>query len=214
MFKRLIDVLGSVSALIVFSPFLVVLPVLIKLSSSGPVFFVQERIGLRGTIYRMLKFRSMTDGSEKSGTGLFTFKGDPRITPVGHFIRKTSLDELPQLLNVLKGNMSLVGPRSPVTYELGPWEGYTEHMKKRFEVKPGITGLAQISGRNELDWDTKIEFDNQYVDLYEKWGVLIDLKILFLTCWVVVVGRDTVEPTYRENEGPVACKAREVMESE
>ena len=109
----------------------------------------------------MYKFRTMYVNSEKSGTGLYSFDDDPRITRIGSFLRRFSLDELPQLINVILGSMSLVGPRPPVTYELGPWNEYTPHMRKRFKVKPGITGLSQVSGRNTLDWDQKIKYDNR-----------------------------------------------------
>lgn len=210
--KRLLDIIGASIALIIFFPILVAISLAIKLSSPGPIFFRQERLGKHGLPFEMLKFRSMMDGTEKRGTGLYTYENDPRITKVGGFLRKASLDELPQLFNVLGGSMSLVGPRPPVTYELGPWEEYTAHMKRRFDVKPGITGLAQVSGRNDLDWDTKIEFDNRYVDLYEKKGILVDIKILLLTGWVVIAGRNTVEAQCEGDEGPVARKARQAME--
>lgn len=210
--KRLLDIIGAFVAMIMFFPILVVISLAVKFSSPGPIFFRQERIGKHGRPFEMLKFRSMIDGAEKSGTGLYSYENDPRITKVGSFLRKSSLDELPQLFNVLGGAMSLVGPRPPVTYELGPWKEYTAHMKRRFDVKPGITGLAQVSGRNELDWDTKIEFDNQYVDLYEKKGALVDIKMLLLTVWVVIAGRNTVEANSNGDEGPVARKAKQAME--
>ena len=210
MFKRLLDIIGSAVGLIVLGPVMIVIAVLIKATSPGPVFFAQDRIGLNGTHFRMLKFRSMVDNAEKQGTGLYSFEGDPRITRVGHVLRRKSLDELPQLINVLLGSMSLVGPRPPVTYELGPWEDYTPEMRKRFEVKPGITGLAQVSGRNDLEWDEKIVFDNHYVDLVGRWGVLIDLRILVQTVWVVLAGKDTVEVEKTEGaEGEIAARARE-----
>jgi len=210
MAKRLLDIVGSVLGLLVLGPVMIVIAIMIKATSAGPVFFAQDRIGLRGTHFSMLKFRSMVDNAEKQGTGLFSFEGDPRITRVGHVLRRKSLDELPQLINVLTGAMSLVGPRPPVTYELGPWEEYTPEMRKRFDVKPGITGLAQVSGRNDLEWDDKIVFDNRYVDLYARWGVLIDLRILAQTVWVVLAGKNTVEAEKAEGpEGEIAARARE-----
>ncbi len=210
MAKRLLDIVGSVLGLLVLGPVMIVIAIMIKATSAGPVFFAQDRIGLRGTHFSMLKFRSMVDNAEKQGTGLYSFAGDPRITRVGHVLRRKSLDELPQLINVLTGAMSLVGPRPPVTYELGPWEEYTPEMRKRFDVKPGITGLAQVSGRNDLEWDDKVVFDNRYVDLYVRWGVLIDLRILAQTVWVVLAGKNTVEAEKVEgSEGEIAARARE-----
>jgi len=210
--KRCLDILGALLAIIVFSPLLIAIALAIRLTSPGPVFFVQGRLGLHGQEYQMLKFRSMVDNAERMGTGLFSYEGDPRITRVGHFLRKYSLDELAQIFNVLGGSMSLVGPRPPVTYELGPWADYTPHMRRRFDVKPGITGLAQISGRNELDWDTKVAIDNEYVDLYERVGVWIDLKILVRTIGVVLTGRDTIETPPEGEEGPIARRARRAVE--
>lgn len=208
--KRLIDILGSLVLITVLSPLFFTISLVIRLTSPGPVLFIQERIGLRGQVFRMLKFRTMFQNAEKLGTGLYSFEDDPRITRIGHILRRKSLDELPQLLNVLVGSMSLVGPRPPVTYELGPWEDYTTEMRKRFEVKPGITGLAQVSGRNELNWDEKIAFDNEYVDRIGKQGVSIDFIILWRTLWVVLGGRNTVENDGQLNdkEGSVASRAR------
>jgi lipopolysaccharide/colanic/teichoic acid biosynthesis glycosyltransferase len=153
----------------------------------------------------------MFQNSEKTGTGLYSFENDPRVTRIGRFLRRKSLDELPQLFNVMGGSMSLVGPRPPVTYELGPWKDYTAQMRKRFEVKPGITGLAQVSGRNELNWDEKIVLDNLYVDRFAKLGFWFDLVILWRTVWVVLEGQNSVEQDIplRANEGPVASRARD-----
>ena len=212
MLKRCLDICGACVAIVLFSPVLILVPIAILLTSPGGVVFVQKRLGLLGAEFRMLKFRSMVANAEKIGTGLFSYEDDPRITRVGRFLRASSLDELPQILNVLGGSMSLVGPRPPVTYELGPWEDYTPEMRRRFDVKPGITGLAQVSGRNELDWDTKVGFDNQYVDLYERQGVWIDLMILLRTVKVVLTGRDTIEVPSEGDEGPIAMRARQAME--
>lgn len=212
MLKRCLDIIGACFAIVLFSPVLIVVPVAILLTSPGGVFFAQKRLGLHRSEFRMLKFRSMVANAEKMGTGLVSYEDDPRITRVGRFLRASSLDELPQIFNVLAGSMSLVGPRPPVTYELGSPEGYTPEMLRRFVVKPGITGLAQVSGRNELDWDTKVDFDNKYVDLYERQGVWIDLKILLRTVKIVLTGRDTIEAPSEGNEGPIARRARQAME--
>jgi len=191
--KRLLDILGSSILIIIIFPVWIVIALAIRITSTGSVFFVQRRIGLNGQVFRMLKFRTMVPNAETMGTGLYSFEDDPRITRLGHFLRRTSLDELPQLFNVLVGSMSLVGPRPPVTYELGPWDDYTPQMRKRFAVKPGITGLAQISGRNHLDWDEKIAYDNRYVDSISKYGFWVDIPILFKTCWLVLCARNTIE---------------------
>lgn len=120
-------------------------------------------------------------GCRKKGTGLFNFENDSRITKVGKFLRNSSIDELPQLINVIKGDLSLVGPRPCVKYELGDFETLNRKYKKRFQVRAGITGLAQVKGRNENSWDEKVTYDNQYVDLFAKQGIWLDIKILFET---------------------------------
>ncbi|WP_320055304.1 sugar transferase [Anaerosalibacter bizertensis] len=178
--KRLMDLLGSLIGLIILSPFLLIIAFAIKLTSKGPVLFKQERLGRNGEIFKILKFRTMVVNAENIGDGL-TVKSelDNRITKVGRILRKTSLDELPQLLNVLVGEMSLVGPRPPVTYH--PYNGYENYpawAKKRFSMKPGITGLAQVTVRNSVTWDERIKVDNQYID---RFNILFDIKILFKT---------------------------------
>lgn len=193
MFKRLLDVVLSVFVLLLTAPVLLMIAILVKLDSEGPVFFVQERLGLNGKVFKMFKFRTMVVNAERMGTGLFSYENDPRITKVGRILRATSLDEIPQIFNVLCGSMSLVGPRPPVTYELGSYSDFTPNMKIRFQVKPGITGLAQVSGRNDLDWDHKIEFDNRYVVLFARFGVLVDLAILLRTVFVVLSMSKVVE---------------------
>ena len=180
-FKRLMDIVLSSIALIVFIPIFLIISFLIKLDSKGPVFFIQERRTKDGKVFKMYKFRSMCVGAEKIGTGLFNFKNDTRITRIGSFLRKSSLDELPQLINVIKGDISIVGPRPCVTYELGEFETLNKKYRKRFEMLAGITGLAQIRGRNENSWEEKIQYDNEYIELFKKYGVFIDIKIIIET---------------------------------
>ncbi|WP_435770427.1 sugar transferase [Nocardioides sp. SYSU DS0651] len=191
--KRAFDLAVAVPLLILLAPLLALVAAAIRLETPGNPVFVQERIGRYGRPFRMYKFRSMVTGAEHSGTGLFSYEDDPRITRVGRFIRATSLDELPQLLNVIRGDMSIVGPRPPVTYELGPYEEFSPTMKSRFVVRPGITGLAQVSGRNDLEWDKKLEIDLLYLQRYRRWGPLYDLVILARTVATVVSGKNVVE---------------------
>ena len=171
--KRLVDLLGALFGFALLLPLLIVLAVAIKLDSKGPVLFKQGRRTKDGRIFKMWKFRSMVVNAESIGSGLFSYENDPRITKVGRFLRNTSLDELPQLFNVLEGSLSLVGPRPCVTYELGDFDTLNKRYKKRFSVKAGITGLAQARGRNENSWDEKVSLDNEYIDLFQKQGVWI-----------------------------------------
>lgn len=191
--KRLMDIVLSSIALIVFIPLFLIISILIKLDSKGPIFFIQERRIKNGKIFKMYKFRSMCIGAEKLGTGLFNFKNDSRITRVGSFLRKSSLDELPQLFNVIKGDISLVGPRPCVTYELGDFETLNKKYKKRFEMLAGITGLAQVRGRNENSWEEKVQYDNEYIELFKKYGIFIDIKIIFETIIGVFKAEDICE---------------------
>lgn len=192
-FKRLMDIVLSSIALIVFIPIFLIISFLIKLDSKGPVFFIQERRTKDGKVFKMYKFRSMCVGAEKIGTGLFNFKNDTRITRVGSFLRKSSLDELPQLINVIKGDISIVGPRPCVTYELGEFGTLNKKYRKRFEMLAGITGLAQVRGRNENSWEEKIQYDNEYIELFKKYGVFIDIKIIIETIIKVFKAKDICE---------------------
>jgi lipopolysaccharide/colanic/teichoic acid biosynthesis glycosyltransferase len=203
--KRLIDVLGSVALLVLLSPVFFVIAAAIKLTSRGPILFRQQRIGEHGTPFTFLKFRSMylnNDSSEHkeyvrkliagqaakqrtngSGEGVFKLTNDPRITPAGNFLRRTSLDELPQFLNVLRGDMSLVGPRPPVPYEV---EAYaTWHRRRLLEAKPGITGLWQVEGRSRVGFDDMVRLDLRYARQCSPW---LDLKILMQTPKAVIAG--------------------------
>lgn len=179
-FKRTFDIVISFVALIFLLPLFLIIAILIKLTSEGPVFFLQERIGLRGQVFKIIKFRTMIVNAEHIGDGIrVRFENDSRITKVGRFLRATSLDELPQLLNVIAGSMSICGPRPPVTYV--PYQGYDNYpdeMKKRFEMRPGITGLAQATVRNSATWSERISIDLQYVKNY---SLLLDIKVMALT---------------------------------
>ena len=191
--KRFFDLFLSLVFIMVSLPFILLIGFAIKIDSKGPIFFIQKRLGKNCSTFKMYKFRTMIQGAENIGTGLFSYENDPRITKVGHILRLTSLDELPQIFNVLIGNMSIVGPRPPVTYELGPVEDFNDNLKARFRVKPGITGLAQISGRNDLTWPEKIKFDNEYIRLLFEKGLILDLKIIFKTLFVVLTMSNIVE---------------------
>ena len=177
--KRIFDIISSGIGIIILLPLWVIIAIAIKKDSSGPVFFRQGRRTIDGKVFKMYKFRSMVINAEHMGTGLFNYKDDPRVTKVGRFLRKTSLDELPQLFNIFLGDMSVVGPRPCVTYELGDFDTLNKKYKKRFKVKAGLTGLAQVKGRNDITWDEKVIYDNQYVDDFKRFGILIDIKILF-----------------------------------
>lgn len=178
--KRILDILTSLIAIIILSPFLLIFAIAIKLDSKGPIIFKQYRLGKFGKVFTIYKFRTMVVNAEHIGDGLsIKSDKDPRITKVGGFFRKTSIDELPQLFNVLLGDMSLVGPRPPVTYK--PYDGYENYphwAKKRFEMRPGVTGLAQVKVRNSATWDERIKIDNEYIDNFSLW---LDIKILFMT---------------------------------
>lgn len=182
IFKRTIDFIIAGVALIVLSPFLLITAILIKLDSKGPVIFKQERLGKNGVPFKIWKFRSMCVGAEKQGTGVYSYKGDARITKVGKIIRATSIDELPQLVNILKGDMALIGPRPALTYHPWPYEQYTEHQKHMFDVLPGVTGWAQVNGRKEVPWPERIELNVWYAKNMSLW---LDLKIFFMTIFKV-----------------------------
>lgn len=191
--KRIFDLLLGLVTLVILSPFLIIIALIVKLDSKGPALFKQDRISKSGKIFPMYKFRTMIENAEQMGTGLFNYADDFRVTSVGRFLRKSSLDELPQLFNIIKGDMSIVGPRPPVSYELGNYEDLNDEYLKRFTVLPGITGLAQVSGRNELPWDEKVKYDNQYIDLFKKYGLLIDFKIILMTIKNIFQMKDIYE---------------------
>ncbi|MGO4371344.1 sugar transferase [Paenibacillus sp. MCAF20] len=193
--KRAIDIIGSLAGLILLSPLFVVIGILIKLEDSkGSVLFYQTRIGKNEKPFRMYKFRSMVSNAEEKlkellaqneiEGAMFKMKNDPRITKIGKFIRKTSIDELPQLINVLRGEMSLVGPRPPLVREV---KEYTDYDKLRLTVKPGCTGLWQVSGRNELSFKEMVELDLKYI---QDRSIGFDLKIIFKTFKVLLGAKD------------------------
>lgn len=191
--KRGFDLAASLLGSLVLLPLGAVIAAAIKLDSRGPVLFRQERRTLDGRIFQMLKFRSMVVNAEQMGTGLFSYADDPRITRVGRFLRRTSLDELPQLINVVRGDLSLVGPRPCVKDELGDFATLNRRYRKRFAVRGGITGLAQARGRNENSWEEKVRLDNEYIDRFATEGVWIDIKILWWTLAGVFASRNINE---------------------
>lgn len=193
MLKRLFDVVSSGVAIVVLFPVWIGTSVAIKKDSKGPIFFRQGRRTKDGRVFQMLKFRSMVVDAEKMGSGLFNYADDPRVTKVGRKLRDSSMDEIPQLFNILKGDMSVVGPRPCVTYELGDFDTLNRKYKKRFEMKAGLTGLAQVKGRNDITWDDKVTYDNLYVERFKKYGVLVDIVIIFESVLKVFKKEDIYE---------------------
>jgi len=177
--KDLIDKSISFVLLILLSPLFILFAILIKIDSNGPVFFIQERVGKNGKLFKIIKFRTMIKEAEEKTKGIFINENNPYITKIGKFLRRWSLDELPELINVLKGDMSLVGPRPTLKYQV---EKYNEFQKKRLLMKPGITGWAQINGRNKIPWEERIKLDVWYI---ENWSLLLDLKILIKTLFII-----------------------------
>jgi lipopolysaccharide/colanic/teichoic acid biosynthesis glycosyltransferase len=178
--KRVFDIVLAASAVVILSPLLCLIAVLVKMTSSGPLFYIQERIGKDGVPFRFIKFRTMVVGAESQGAGILCLKDDPRVTPVGRVLRRYSLDELPQFFNVLRGDMSVVGPRPGLAYQV---REYTPFQRRRLTVLPGITGWAQVNGRNAISWDERITRDVEYV---ERLSFAMDLRILFRTLGAVL----------------------------
>lgn len=185
--KRIIDFIIALIALILLSPLFLILALWIKFDSKGPVIFRQQRLGLNGDVFTLYKFRSMKVGAEAEG--VYEKKGDTRVTKSGSFLRKTSLDELPQLVNMLVGDMSLIGPRPPLTYHPWPYEEYDSFQKKMFNVRPGITGWAQVNGRKEVPWPKRIRLNVEYV---ENISLVLDIKIFFKTIFKVLKMEDNL----------------------
>jgi len=200
-FKRLIDIAGSLIGIAIFSPVFLIVPLLIKITSRGPVFFRQKRVGYGGEVFTFYKFRSMyvnNDDSihkeyvtdlikgkvQKEENGVFKIKDDPRVTSIGRILRKTSLDELPQFINVLKGDMSLVGPRPPIPYETDQYDLW--HLRRVLECKPGVTGYWQVEGRSQTTFDGMVRMDIRYM---KKKSVLFDLRLIFKTPWALFTAK-------------------------
>ncbi|MEA3344346.1 MAG: sugar transferase [Patescibacteria group bacterium] len=183
IFKRIFDFFVSVISLILLLPLFFIITVLVKLDSSGSVFFRFERVGKNGKSFKPFKFRTMEENAIKTGLGYTASDNDSRITKMGKFLRRSGIDELPQLINVIKGEMSLVGPRPTFRYQV---EKYNDFQKKRLLVKPGITNLVLIKGRNLLSWEERIKYDVWYI---EHWSFWLDIKILFITPFVVLSGK-------------------------
>ncbi len=200
--KRVLDIVAAIAIMLFFSPFFVVIALAIRFTSSGPIFYRQERVGRNGKPFQMLKFRTMYNGSSNSthkehvqnlivnnispkslGKESLKLKDDPRITPVGKSLRRFGLDEMPQFINVLRGEMSLVGPRPPLAYE---YELYTAHHRQRMTVLPGITGLWQVTAHNQVSFEEMVEIDLDYIHTMNLW---LDLKIMALTPWEMLTAK-------------------------
>lgn len=190
--KRGMDIVFSGLFLLAGAIPLLVVALLVKIDSQGPALFKQERLGKDGKPFWIYKFRSMVVGAEKTGSGVYSGRNDARVTKIGKILRATSIDELPQLINILKGEMSFIGPRSALTYHPWKFEEYTEEQKKMFAVRPGVTGWAQVNGRKEVEWPKRIEMNVWYV---EHMSFLLDVKIFFKTILKVFTNADNVNST-------------------
>lgn len=185
--KRAIDLFVALVGIIILCIPMLIISVFIKCDSKGPVLFRQKRIGKNGKVFEILKFRSMCVGAEKTGSGVYSGKGDARVTKVGKVLRATSLDEIPQLFNIFIGDMSLIGPRPPLTYHPWPYSEYTDEQKRMFNVRPGITGWAQVHGRKDVEWHKRIDLNVWYVDNV---SFVLDAKIFFMTIFKVLTNAD------------------------
>jgi lipopolysaccharide/colanic/teichoic acid biosynthesis glycosyltransferase len=183
--KRALDLVAATAALLLLSPALLIIAAAIKATSRGPVFYIQERIGRDGRPFPFIKFRTMVIGAEHLGAGVLCVKDDPRITRIGRFLRRFSIDELPQLFNVLPGEMSLIGPRPGLEYQA---KQYTAEQRRRLTIRPGLTGWAQVNGRNSITWDERIRRDLEYIDGL---SFVLDLRIVLRT-FGAVLRRDSL----------------------
>jgi lipopolysaccharide/colanic/teichoic acid biosynthesis glycosyltransferase len=180
---RFFDILAATAALVVLSPLLLIAAIAIRLTSRGPVIYRQRRVGLHGAEFELLKLRTMVQGSDPVGVGTVVTRDDPRVTGIGRFLRRSSLDELPNLVNVLRGEMAIVGPRPTIPAQV---KDYTPRQHRRHEVRPGLTGLAQVQGRAGIPWEERIERDVEYV---ETRSPALDLRILAQTAALLLTGR-------------------------
>lgn len=199
---------------ILLAPVLLIAAIAVKVDSKGSVIFKQERLGRGGRVFSIYKFRSMCVNAEHTGSGVYSGKNDARVTRVGKFLRASSIDELPQLWNILKGDMSFIGPRPPLTYHPWPIEEYTEEQRKMFLVRPGITGWAQINGRKGVEWHDRIKLSVWYVEHLSMW---LDIKIFFATIFKVFSNADnenTGATVTADNAGKSAETAAEPAKAE
>ena len=187
--KRILDFVLALLGLLILWPILLLAMLAIVIEDPGPALFRQKRLGYHGREFTMLKLRSMRVNAEHTGSGVYSGKNDPRVTKVGRILRKTSIDELPQLINLLRGDMSLIGPRPPLAYHPWPIDQYTPEQRRMFDVRPGITGWAQTHGRKDVEWHKRIELNVWYVDHISFW---LDVKIFFLTIFKVFSNADNV----------------------
>ena len=194
--SRLFDILAASILLVLGSPVLLGAAIAIRLESRGPAFYRQRRVGRGGEPFELWKLRTMVPGAEAMGAGIYVLEGDPRITRVGNLLRRFSVDELPNLFNVLKGDMAIVGPRPTIQEQV---DRYTDRQRRRLEVKPGITGWAQVNGRTSLPWPERIELDVWYVD---NRSLLVDLRILAKTVRLLVTGHGLYSEDPRQGWGP------------
>ena len=184
--KRLFDILLAGLTLVVLAPLFGLIALLIKLTTKGPAFYVQERIGKDGEPFPFIKFRTMVVEAETQGAGILCLKDDPRVTPIGRILRRVSLDELPQLLNVVRGEMSVIGPRPGLAYQASR---YTPQQRLRLSVRPGLTGWAQVNGRNSITWEKRIERDLEYV---QRMSFAMDLLIILRTVPVMLMASNQI----------------------
>ncbi|MHB8050910.1 MAG: sugar transferase [Coriobacteriia bacterium] len=198
--KRALDVIFAVALLLLASPLLLLVAAAVKSDSPGPVIFKQARLGLDGREFEFYKFRSMRVGTEKTGSGVYSGVGDERVSHVGKFIRATSIDELPQLVNIIRGDMSFVGPRPPLTYHPWPIASYDDEQRRMFLVRPGITGWAQVNGRKGVEWNERIALNIWYVNNI---SIVLDTKIVAMTILKVLTNADNA------NTGSTAPVSRE-----
>lgn len=206
LLKRIIDVTLSFIGVIFFSPIFFLTAILIKLESRGPIIFKQDRLGKNGKTFKIYKFRSMCVGAESKDSGVYSGKNDSRVTKIGKIIRATSIDEFPQFFNILKGDMSIIGPRPALTYHPWKYEEYTDEQKHMFDIRPGVTGWAQVNGRKEVEWSKRIELNVWYV---RNVSFLLDVKIFFMTIFKVFTNADNENTTETASAGNSALKDEE-----